>query len=382
MRRVAVDQLRAGDRIGRDVHARPDLPALLRVGVRVSDSFRQSLARAGVMEVWIDDVVSQGIEPLELLSPETKSRTSAAIRDAFHDAAAALASGQPLPARTVRDMATVAELIVKEIAGSVHAALALNDLASADGYTMKHSLAVTTLGLALGLRVMQRHGWVDAMGKRRFDSVEDRLLPFGVGLLLHDVGKLAVPGEILQKPGKLTDEEWATIKTHPMEGVRILQHAEISPLTRAVVRSHHERWDGAGYPERKTGTEIHQFPRIAAVVDVFDALTSDRHYRRAWPMHQGWQFIVDRASQDFDPEVVEVFEKSVAPYPPGTGVILSDGYRGIVKEIPKDAVARPIVRVVADPSGAEIPFREVELAREPGLTIVSTDMGVGLERAG
>ena len=86
-----------------------------------------------------------------------------------------------------------------DVAATSTRALALNDLANADGYTLKHSLAVTTLGLSLGLRVMQQYGWVDAHGKRRFDGIEDRLALLGVGLLLHDIGKLAVPPEILQK---------------------------------------------------------------------------------------------------------------------------------------------------------------------------------------
>jgi HD-GYP domain-containing protein (c-di-GMP phosphodiesterase class II) len=381
MRRVPTAQLRAGDRIGRDVYSRPDLPPLLRAGVRISDSFRESLQRAGVAEVWIDDVISEGIEPLEVLSADTKQRTSAAIRDAFRAAEASVATGQMMSPKVINRMAEVAELIVKEVTANVHAALALNDLANADGYTMKHSLAVTTLGLSLGLRVMQRYGWIDERNRRRFDSVEDRLLPLGVGLLLHDIGKLAVPIEIIQKPGKLTAEEWVAIKSHPMEGVRILQQADISPLTRAVVRSHHERWDGAGYPEQRCGTDIHQFPRIAAVADVFDALTSDRHYRRAWTMHDGWQFIVDRSGVEFDPEVVDVFRRSVAPFPPGTAVILSDGSRGIVKEVSPTAVTRPVVRLLRDASGAAVPFHDLNLALAPEITIVSTDCDASGEAA-
>ena len=239
---------------------------------------------------------------------------------------------------------------------------------------MKHSLAVTALGLSLGLRAMRRYGWIDARGERRFDAIEQRLSVLGIGLLLHDIGKLAVPAEILQKPGPLTDDEWLAMRAHTTLGVGILQHAEgISPLARAVVRSHHERWDGTGYPSRQVGAQIHQFARIASVADVFDALTSDRHYRRARPIHEAWEHIVSRAGRDFDPEVVEVFRSSVAPYPPGTGVVLSDGFCGIVKEVRQDFVSRPIVRVIMDSSGVAIPPVEIDLSRSPGLTIVSTD---------
>jgi len=373
VRRVLVEQLKPGDRIGQDVYADPGGLPLLKAGIRISDSYRESLTRAGIPAVWVDDRLSQGIEPLEVLSDQTKRRATAAIRDAFRDAPASLTTGQSLPDKTVREMMDVVDLIIEEVAENVHAALALNDLANADGYTLKHSLAVTTLGLALGVRVMQRYGWLDAQNKLRFDDVTGRLPPLGVGLLVHDIGKLAVPPEILQKPDALTDDEWVAMKSHPLEGVRILQHASISPLSRAVVRSHHEQWNGSGYPAGLLGSKIHQFARIAAVADVFDALTSDRHYRKAWPVHKAWAFIVERSGTHFDPEVVNVFRSFVAPYPPGTGVVLSDGASGIVKEARPDMLLLPVVRIVLDASGAGVTPYEVDLSAAEGLTVASTD---------
>ena len=377
VRRVPVEQLKAGDRIGQDVYADPAGLPLLKAGIRISDSYRASLERAGVPAVWVDDGLSKGIEPLEVLSEQTKRRATIAIRDAFRDAPTTLATGRDLPDKTVREMIDVVDLIIDEVANNLHAALALNDLANADGYTLKHSLAVTTLGLSLGLRVMQKYGWFDAQDKLRFDDIHGRLPPLGVGLLVHDIGKLTVPPEILNKPGKLTDEEWVTMKTHPMEGVRILQHATVSPLSRAVVRSHHEQWNGAGYPAGLAGSKIHQFARIAAVADVFDALTSDRHYRKAWPVHKAWTFIIERSGTHFDPEVVNVFQSSVAPYPPGTGVVLSDGRAGIVKSVHPGKLLLPIVRVVLDAAGAMMGPDEIDLSTSDGLTVVSTDFDPG-----
>jgi HD-GYP domain-containing protein (c-di-GMP phosphodiesterase class II) len=374
MRPVHVDKLKTGDRLGRDVSTSPDALPLLRAGVRISDSYRQSLVRAGITMVWIDDGLSQGIEPLEVLEAVTKQRATTAIRDAFRDVTQALTKGTPtVSSNTVQEMREVAELIVGDVAGNVHSALALNDLANADGYTLKHSLAVTTLGLSIGLRVMQKYGWTDLHGKRRYDGIEDRLAVLGVGLLLHDIGKLAVPAEILCKPGPLTDEEWNAMRAHPTLGVQILKKAdEISPLARAVVRSHHERWDGTGYPDRLSGAEIHQFARIAAVADVFDALTSDRYYRKALAIHEGYDFVVDRSGKDFDPEVVDLFKTCVAPYPPGTPVVLSDGNCGLVKEVRQQTVKSPVVRIIVDASGALVTPRDIDLSQTSDITIVST----------
>ena len=372
MRSVPVRQLREGDRLGRDVFGSLDGLPLLRAGVRLSGSYQQSLLRAGITSVWVDDGLSEGIEPLEVLEEATRQRATAAIRDAFQDASRSLARGETIAADKVQEMRGVAELIVGDIARNVHSALALNDLANADGYTLKHSLAVTTLGLSLGIRVLRKYGWTDAYGRQRYDGISDRLAALGVGLLLHDIGKLAVPPEILQKPQALTADEWQAVREHPTLGVQILKKAEgISPLARAVVRSHHERWNGAGYPDGQAGEAIHQFARIAAVADVFDALTSDRYYRQALPTREAYDHIISRVGCDFDPQVVDVFRSCVAPYPPGSGVVLSDGCRGLVKDVRQEAVLAPVVRIVMDASGAMVPPREVDLSRQTDLTIVS-----------
>jgi HD-GYP domain-containing protein (c-di-GMP phosphodiesterase class II) len=271
-------------------------------------------------------------------------------------------------------MRDVSELIVRDVARNAHSALALYDLANADGYTLKHSLAVTTLGVSLGLRVMQKYGWVDALGKRRFDGIQDRLAMLGLGLLLHDIGKLAIPAEILRKPGPLTEEEQRAMRAHPTLGLQILrQREQVNPLARVVIRSHHERWNGTGYPDGQSGTEIHQFAQICAVADVFDAFTSDRHYRKARRMDEACDFVVSRSRHDFDPDVVDIFHSFVAPYPPATRVVLSDGRCGLVKEVRPGAVRSPIVRIITDQTGAALAPRDIDLSKSSGLTIVSTE---------
>jgi hypothetical protein len=201
VRTVFIDQLKTGDRIAKDVYADPGGLPLLKAGIRMSDSYRESLRRAGIPAVWVDDGLSQGIEPLEVLSDETKRRATAAVRDAFRDAPIGKVKGKELPDKTVRELIDVVDLIIAEVAENVHAALALNDLANADGYTLKHSLAVTTLGLSLGLRVMQRYGYLDAINKVRFDGIHDRLPPLGVGLPGARHREAHSSTEILQKPG-------------------------------------------------------------------------------------------------------------------------------------------------------------------------------------
>jgi HD-GYP domain-containing protein (c-di-GMP phosphodiesterase class II) len=248
--------------------------------------------------------------------------------------------------------------------------MALADLSSADGYTFQHSIDVTALGLLVGHRYFSEFGWVDFRGDRHYDQLGERLSVLGLGLLLHDIGKLAVPHAILTKPGKLTDEEWTIMQTHPRAGIDMLDSTQWSPLVKAIVLRHHERWDGSGYPDGKIGHQIHPMARIAAVADVYDAITSERPYAPARPACDGVRAIVEGSGTLFDPGVVTAFRRVVAPFPAGTEVELTDGRRGIVASVPEDAIDRPVVRII---NGAGT-GAEVALADEPGLGVAGWDL--------
>lgn len=144
-------------------------------------------------------------------------------------------------------------------------------------------------------------------GALGFSADENRQLT--LASTMHDVGKIAVPDAILLKPGPLTPEERAEMERHAEGGARILAHSG-SPLTRLaaeIAATHHERWDGKGYPRGLAGEAIPLCGRIVAVADVFDALTSDRPYKKAWPLQEARGFLVSQAGSHFDPRVVEAF---------------------------------------------------------------------------
>jgi HD-GYP domain-containing protein (c-di-GMP phosphodiesterase class II) len=138
-----------------------------------------------------------------------------------------------------------------------------------------------------------------------------------LGALLHDVGKIVIPNEILNKPGKLDAEEWAIVKTHTVEGQRMLERVG-GTLAEAgkVVRSHHERWDGGGYPDGVPGDEIPLAARVICVCDAYHAMTSDRAYRKAMPVEAAIEELRANAGTQFDPAVVEALVAVVAPRSP------------------------------------------------------------------
>src|SRR3954454_2409876 len=365
MRLIPCSKIRDGVELARDVTVGPPGTApLLRAGVTLAGRYATLLPKAGIGSVWIHDEMGEGIELVEPLKPETRAKVHRATGQALSAAGGALRAGSGMPYQVVDSLAGVAEAMVSDLLDCPDAALALEDLNAFDSYTHRHSVQVTVLGLLIARRVWATDGWTDYRGRRRHDRIEERLRKLGLGLLVHDVGKLAVPPEILNKPGRLTDAEMTVMKTHPTAGVELLRAADLSPLALSIVRDHHERIDGSGYPQGLFGNQVQDFPRIAAVADVYDAVTSERVYKPAAPPHIGVRVIREGAGSQFCPNVVRHFRAVVMPYPIGHEIELPDGRTGVVSAVSIDAPDVPTVRVRED-DGAVSEFSIDMEAPEP-----------------
>jgi HD-GYP domain-containing protein (c-di-GMP phosphodiesterase class II) len=348
MRLVSLDLVPPRSTLGHDVHI-PGVvgPPLLRRGVELSPRYVEALKSKGIVSVFVEDELSEGIVPNRAISPETQHKAINAVAGALSDASEALAAGRGLSPKAVDDLAHVANLIALEVHGMPDVALHLADMMGADKYLLQHVVDVTALGTVLAARLFRQNGWIDHLGQRRRDQVDPRLAKIALGLLLHDIGKLSVPEEILQKDGPLNDEEWVLMRRHPVVGAAMLGD-NVSFLIRAVVKQHHERWDGTGYPDGMSGETIHQFARIAAVADVYDAVTSERVYKAPKKPHEGVTIITQGEGTEFDPEVVSVFSRVVMPFPPGAEVELADGRMGLVVDVDPRSPYEPTVRVRQD----------------------------------
>lgn len=221
--------------------------------------------------------------------------------------------------------------LVDEIAGSIRRAptalLSVARLKNHDDYTYLHSMAVCGLMITLA----QQLGLDDRQVRR-----------VGMGGLLHDVGKAAVPLEILNKPGKLSDEEFEVMRQHPVIGAQMLMEADADADLLDIALHHHEKYDGSGYPHRLKEEEISLYSRMAAVCDVYDALTSTRPYRKGWTPADAMHSMLNWRGH-FDQQILHIFVRAIGIYPVGSLVRLASGRVALVVKAGERSLLKPVV---------------------------------------
>lgn len=328
------------------------------------------------IEIWIDTDKGLDIEITEAKEKNTELEAQKTTQTVTIDKKIEKVSLEEElhVARKIHTKAKEAVVLVDEINLSMernsNALLSLIRLKTADEYTYLHSVAVCVLMVALG---------------KQFGLRGEELKEVGVAGLLHDIGKMAVPGDILNKPGKLTDEEFEIVKSHPRRGWEILKsvyHTGEPALD--VCLHHHERMDGKGYPEKLSADTLTLHARMGAVCDVYDAITSDRCYKKGWEPAEAIKKMASWKDGHFDETVFRAFVKTVGIYPNGTLVKLKSGRLGVVLEQSEKSLMTPLIRVFFSiRADGYIPVEMIDMSKSAD-TIVSAEnpeqWGLDLEK--
>ncbi|MBI9110701.1 HD-GYP domain-containing protein [Maridesulfovibrio ferrireducens] len=234
----------------------------------------------------------------------------------------------------IADVESIVDQIIENVSVNKSASMTLSFLKNYDEYTYTHCINVNLYSVLLGKDL-----GLDRAALQRL----------GVAALFHDVGKGQISNKVLNKPGKLTDEEYDIMKSHSLLGLKILRSVEgmRKDILRGVVE-HHERFNGTGYPYSLAGDGIHPFGRMIAIADVYDALTSVRVYKKAMTASKTLSLMYKWKGTDFDPAYFNRFVMVMGIYPPGTFVQLEDKRFALVLETNDDAPQKPMVKVLFD----------------------------------
>lgn len=327
----------------------------------------------GVAEVWID--TARGLDPDAAPPPATDASATTAtsatpsapavrtttktassaeralklhreacliVRDLLDD----VRLGRQVEIEKVEPLVT---RIVDSIFTRADALLPLARLKQHDRYTFQHSVSVCALMAAFA---------------RALEMPREIIREVAIGALLHDVGKARIPDEILNKPGKLTDAEFERMKNHVVQSkIILLSTPGISPIAVDVAAQHHERFDGSGYPNALSGEAISLHGRMAAIVDVYDAITSERVYHKGLPPTEALRRLLEWSSNHFEPRLVQAFIRSVGIYPTGSLVRLESRRLAVVLTQHPDKPTQPGVKVIFHTAGHYLQPEDLDLRR-------------------
>jgi HD-GYP domain-containing protein (c-di-GMP phosphodiesterase class II) len=320
----------------------------------------KTLTECGIHEVWIDTEKGLDVESAvdALSTEETNQKINANLQQAaqavakpvtrvsvheeveqarkIHSKAKEAVTSMFQEARMGKalqldEIGTLVDDISMSITRNPEAFLSLSRLKNKDNYTYLHSVAVCALMIALG---------------KQMDLDPALTKDLGMAGLLHDVGKMMIPDKVLNKPGRLTDEEFTVVKNHPLQGWEILKgSAGVCSMALDVCLHHHERVDGAGYPDKLSGEALSLFARMGAVCDVYDAITSNRCYKAGWEPAEAIRKMAEWQEGQFDSVVFHAFVKTIGIYPSGTLVKLKSTRLAVVLEQSEKSLLTPVVKV-------------------------------------
>lgn len=350
MRLEFINRVKVNEILGRNIFTN-DGSVLLRSGIKLTQQYIDKLKELGVFYVYVEDsrldditVEDEKLNELKAVTMKNMSRIMKNVTDGNK--------------KGTRDSLSVVEDLVNYIIEMGDVNKSLYDIQTYDNYTYLHCIDTGIMAIFLGMSM---------------NLSKNELKELSIGAILHDIGKIKVPKEIITKPGKLTVEEFEEVKKHPTYGKNILEkNFSISTEILKAVEHHHERVDGNGYPFGLRKNEISKFAKIICVCDVYDAVSNDRSYRDKFNPSDAYELILAGCGNAFDEEIVKRFKETFSVFPLGVCLRLSNGIEGYVIRQNKNFPDRPIIRVLYETKTRKpIKFYEIDLLEYQNIVVKS-----------
>lgn len=351
MRLEFINRVMVGDVLAKSILT-SDGKILLRSGVSLTETYIEKLKELDVYYVYVEDDRLDDIyiedEKLNDLKRNTMKNMAIIVKNLTNNSRVNL-----------KDSLSRVEELMEYIIEMGDVNKSLYDIKTHDNYTYMHSIDTGIMAAFIGINMKLS---------------KEELRNLGVGAILHDIGKVKVKSDIINKTGALTEEELMEIKRHPIYGAEILKKNFYIPdaVINAVLQ-HHERIDGLGYPYGLDGNQISKLAKIVCICDVYDAVSSDRSYRKKFSPNEAYELVLSGNGSMFDEGIVKIFKDTFAVYPLGCCLKLSNGVEGYVINQNKGFPDRPILRVLYDSETRKpIPFYEINLLEHTNITVVDT----------
>ena len=338
MRFVSIDNITEGMIAGKPLYGASG-HLLIQSGAPLTKTVITKLRTTGYFGLYIDDELSKGIDPVDVVSDASRREAKNALAKIMKSTAENKAK---FFQGNFNEVSAALNQIIEEITSSETSIVNVVNMKNFDDYTYEHSVNVCVLACVIGIGMNMSHS---------------DLRKLGLAAILHDVGKMFIEKEILNKHEMFSIEEFEEFKKHVFLGVEKLKlDQELPPTVTAAILQHHERFDGSGYPHEKIADEIAFEAQIISLVDVYDSITTNKPLNPPLTSVEAYEYIWESSGMAFNPELVEIFAKKIAPYPLGVQVLLSDGQIGIIFKNHEDNLLRPVVKLLPTTDNPEERF--------------------------
>lgn len=351
MRRILLSNIEKNMKLGKPIFL-ADGTVLFRAGIELTKPILEQLRSLYITYLYVEDEMTQDITIDDIVNEKIRLEAVFEIKKMMQQF-------QENKLFNLSEVKRIAALLIDELRVNQNKIIHFIDMRTKEDYLFCHSVNVCILSILTGFSL---------------GFTKEILTELAIGALLHDIGKLKVNLNILQKKGRLTLEERKEMCDHAQFGFEILQqYSNLSTQIACCALQHHERYNGTGYPQQLRGQQIDLLAQIIGLADLYDALTSDHFYRQAIPVSEALAIIEKSSGTSFKSSIVTAFMKPMTAFPIGSAVRLNSHQVGIVVDMSREAKEKPVVRIISDENHKPLNnMLELDLSKQPRLYIVDS----------